>query len=138
MPSWCRGLEMIRWSARRQVDTFRAPSQESRSSIDRRPVTVLRSGPTKRNHYPSNVRLPPGGNPMPEAVAELRTPSTAAPQRVIQSADATIPALKYGSRLRLGMIIPSVCSNAEAHIAAMLPDGVTLHTTRLRMDERDS
>jgi maleate isomerase len=75
---------------------------------------------------------------MPEAVAELRTPSTAAPQRVIQSADATIPALKYGSRLRLGMIIPSVCSNAEAHIAAMLPDGVTLHTTRLRMDERDS
>jgi maleate isomerase len=75
---------------------------------------------------------------MSQAVAELREPDTTAPQQVIQSANAEIPALKYGSRLRLGMIIPSVNSNAEAHIAAMLPDGVTLHTTRLRMDERDS
>ncbi|HEY7971724.1 MAG TPA: hypothetical protein VID96_02275, partial [Xanthobacteraceae bacterium] len=75
---------------------------------------------------------------MSQAVAELREPDTTAPQQVIQSANAEIPALKYGSRLRLGMIIPSVNSNAEVHIAAMLPDGVTLHTTRLRMDERDS
>src|SRR5262249_6056436 len=30
------------------------------------------------------------------------------------------------------------CSNAEAHIGAMLPEGVTLHTTRLKMDEKDA
>ena len=60
---------------------------------------------------------------MSQAVAELREPDTTAPQQVIQSANAENPALKYGSRLRLGMIIPSVNSNAEAHIAAMLPDG---------------
>jgi maleate isomerase len=70
---------------------------------------------------------------MSEAAAELRE----SPQRVIPSADADMRALQYGSRLRIGMIIPSVNSNAETHIAAMLPDGVALHTTRLRMDERD-
>ena len=75
---------------------------------------------------------------MPDAVVDLRKPAVAAPGRVIETAYAEIPAMKYGSRLRLGMIIPSVNSNAEAHIAAMLPDGVTLHTTRLKMDEKDS
>jgi maleate isomerase len=44
-------------------------------------------------------------------------------------------AVKFGSRLRLGMIIPSVNSEAEPQIEAMLPDGVTLHTTRLKMIE---
>jgi maleate cis-trans isomerase len=43
--------------------------------------------------------------------------------------------VKFGSRLRLGMIVPSVNTEAEPQIEAMLPDGVTLHTTRLRMDE---
>ncbi len=46
--------------------------------------------------------------------------------------------LRYGWRLRIGMIIPSMASNAEAHINAMLPDGVTLHATRLKMDEKDA
>ena len=43
--------------------------------------------------------------------------------------------IRFGSRLRLGMIIPSVNTEAEPQIAAMLPDGVTLHTTRLKMIE---
>jgi maleate isomerase len=73
---------------------------------------------------------------MSEALVERRQPSTIV-RPVVQSDDADIPVLKYGSRLRLGMVIPSVNTNAEPHITAMLPDGVTLHTTRLRMDERD-
>jgi maleate isomerase len=75
---------------------------------------------------------------MSEVLVERRQPSTAALHPVIASGAEDTPVLKYGTRLRLGMVIPSVCSNAEAHIAAMLPDGVTLHTTRLRMDERDA
>ena len=43
--------------------------------------------------------------------------------------------VKFGSRLRLGMIVPSVNTEAEPQIEAMLPDGVTLHTTRLKMIE---
>jgi maleate isomerase len=43
--------------------------------------------------------------------------------------------VRFGSRLRLGMIIPSVNSEAEPQIEAMLPPGVTLHTTRLKMVE---
>ncbi len=43
--------------------------------------------------------------------------------------------VKFGSRLRLGMIVPSVNSEAEPQIEAMLPAGVTLHTTRLKMVE---
>ncbi len=74
---------------------------------------------------------------MSDAVVDLRKAASAAPQRVIDAAHAETPTMKYGSRLRLGMIIPSVNSNAEAHVAAMLPDGVTLHTTRLKMDEKD-
>lgn len=75
---------------------------------------------------------------MSDAVADLRQPDQSAPQRVLESAFADIPALKYGWRLKLGMIIPSMASNAEAHVGAMLPEGVTLHTTRLKMDERDA
>jgi len=43
--------------------------------------------------------------------------------------------VRYGWRQRLGMIIPSVNTEAEPQIEAMLPQGVTLHTTRLRMVE---
>jgi maleate isomerase len=43
--------------------------------------------------------------------------------------------VRHGWRLRLGMIIPSVNTEAEPQIEAMLPEGVTLHTTRLKMVE---
>jgi maleate isomerase len=43
--------------------------------------------------------------------------------------------VRYGWRQRLGMIIPSVNTEAEPQIAAMLPPGVTLHATRLKMIE---
>src|ERR1700689_5676293 len=43
--------------------------------------------------------------------------------------------VRYGWRQRLGMIIPSVNTEAEPQIGAMLPPGVTLHTTRLKMIE---
>jgi maleate isomerase len=76
---------------------------------------------------------------MSQTVAELTwTDRPAQPRHVIEAGHAQIPAMKYGARLRLGMIIPSVCSNAEAHISAMLPEGVTLHTTRLKMNEKDA
>ena len=43
------------------------------------------------------------------------------------------PAINYGLRARLGMMLPSSNTIAEPQIAAMLPQGVSLHTTRLRL-----
>jgi maleate isomerase len=40
---------------------------------------------------------------------------------------------RYGWRGRLGMMLPSGNVAAEAQFNAMLPDGVSLHTTRLRL-----
>ena len=39
----------------------------------------------------------------------------------------------YGSRARLGMLLPSGNVVAESQFATMLPDGVSLHTTRLKL-----
>jgi maleate isomerase len=43
------------------------------------------------------------------------------------------PAINYGLRAKLGMMLPSSNTIAEPQIAAMLPAGVSLHTTRLRL-----
>jgi maleate isomerase len=40
---------------------------------------------------------------------------------------------RYGTRRRLGMLLPSGNAAAEAQFNAMLPDGVSLHTTRLKL-----
>lgn len=45
----------------------------------------------------------------------------------------TTLAINYGQRAKLGMMLPSSNSIAEPQIAAMLPPGVSLHTTRLRL-----
>ncbi len=42
-------------------------------------------------------------------------------------------AIKYGTRAKFGMMLPSVNAIAEPQITAMLPAGVSLHTTRLRL-----
>jgi len=42
-------------------------------------------------------------------------------------------AANYGDRARIGMLLPSVNRAAEPQITAMLPQGVGLHTTRLRL-----
>lgn len=39
----------------------------------------------------------------------------------------------YGWRLRLGMLLPSSNPVGEPEVAAMLPPGVSLHTTRLKL-----
>ena len=39
----------------------------------------------------------------------------------------------YGDRARIGMLLPSVNRAAEPQITEMMPDGVSLHTTRLRL-----
>jgi maleate isomerase len=41
--------------------------------------------------------------------------------------------LRYGSRARLGMLLPSGNVAAESQFNAMLPSGVSLHTTRLKL-----
>ena len=41
--------------------------------------------------------------------------------------------MNYGDRARLGMLLPSVNRAAEPQLHAMLPPGVSLHTTRLRL-----
>jgi maleate isomerase len=41
--------------------------------------------------------------------------------------------IRYGTRAKLGIMLPSVNTIAEPQIAAMLPPGVSLHTTRLRL-----
>jgi maleate isomerase len=43
------------------------------------------------------------------------------------------PPINYGLRAKLGMMLPSSNTIAEPQIAAMLPAGVSLHTTRLRL-----
>jgi maleate isomerase len=42
-------------------------------------------------------------------------------------------AANYGDRARIGMLLPSVNRAAEPQITEMLPQGVALHTTRLRL-----
>ena len=52
----------------------------------------------------------------------------------MHAASATgAPAINYGLRAKLGMMLPSSNTIAEPQIAAMLPPGVSLHTTRLRL-----
>lgn len=49
-------------------------------------------------------------------------------------------AINYGTRARLGMLLPSGNQAAEPQFHAMLPQGVSLHTTRLKLtgsSERD-
>jgi maleate isomerase len=41
--------------------------------------------------------------------------------------------IRFGWRMRLGMLLPSSNLVAEPEIPSMLPDGVSLHTTRLRL-----
>lgn len=41
--------------------------------------------------------------------------------------------MNYGTRARLGMLLPSVNRAAEPDMNALLPGGVSLHTTRLRL-----
>lgn len=48
-------------------------------------------------------------------------------------APAAMPTIPLGWRLRLGMMIPSVNTVAEPQLNAMLPVGVSLHTTRLKL-----
>jgi maleate isomerase len=46
---------------------------------------------------------------------------------------STQVAPRYGHRARLGMLLPSGNAAAEAQFNAMLPHGVSLHTTRLKL-----
>jgi maleate isomerase len=47
--------------------------------------------------------------------------------------NGSVAAPRYGWRARIGMLLPSVNTAAEPQINAMLPDGVSLHTTRLKL-----
>ena len=44
--------------------------------------------------------------------------------------------INYGTRARLGMILPSGNQAAEPQFQAMLPTGVSLHTTRLKLNRQ--
>lgn len=41
--------------------------------------------------------------------------------------------MRYGTRARIGMLLPSVNQAAEPQIGSLLPDGVSLHTTRMKL-----
>ncbi len=43
------------------------------------------------------------------------------------------PEIRFGWRLKIGMLLPSSNRVAEPEIPAMLPEGVSLHTTRLKL-----
>ena len=45
----------------------------------------------------------------------------------------TLDPIRFGWRLRLGMLLPSSNQVAEGEIPALLPAGVSLHTTRLKL-----
>jgi maleate isomerase len=44
-----------------------------------------------------------------------------------------ISPVRYGTRLRLGMLLPSSNLAAEPDLATLLPDGCSVHTTRLKL-----
>ncbi|MBV9783570.1 MAG: hypothetical protein JO264_07090 [Acidisphaera sp.] len=46
---------------------------------------------------------------------------------------ASVPLIRLGWRLRLGVLLPSVNTLGEPQFNAMLPDGVSLHVTRLKL-----
>jgi len=46
---------------------------------------------------------------------------------------ATAREIRYGWRRRIGMLLPSVNRVAEPEVTALMPDGVSLHTTRLKL-----
>lgn len=48
-------------------------------------------------------------------------------------AERLAPPVRYGWRLRLGMLLPSSNRVAEPELPAMLPEGVAVHTTRLKL-----
>ncbi len=48
------------------------------------------------------------------------------------------PFINLGHRLRLGLLHPSVNNVAEPQMTAMLPKGVSLHATRLKLVETDA
>lgn len=41
--------------------------------------------------------------------------------------------MRYGTRARIGMLLPSVNQAAELQIGTLLPEGVSLHTTRMKL-----
>lgn len=41
--------------------------------------------------------------------------------------------IRYGWRRRIGMLLPSVNRAAEPEVSALMPEGVSLHTTRLKL-----
>lgn len=43
------------------------------------------------------------------------------------------PIISYGTHARLGMLLPSGNTLAEPQVQAMLPNGISLHTTRLKL-----
>jgi maleate isomerase len=47
--------------------------------------------------------------------------------------DQAIAPVNFGWRLRIGMILPSSNRVAESEIPAMVPDGVSVHTARLKL-----
>lgn len=51
----------------------------------------------------------------------------------MQTAQSKTPPINYGLRAKFGMMLPSSNTIAEPQIGAMLPPGVSLHTTRLRL-----
>jgi maleate isomerase len=50
-----------------------------------------------------------------------------------ESGSTAAPEIKLGWRMRLGLLQPSVNTVAEPQMQAMLPDGVSLHATRLKL-----
>ena len=48
-------------------------------------------------------------------------------------ADLRAGSIRYGWRLRLGMMVPSVNRVVEPELPSMLPEGVAVHTTRLKL-----
>jgi maleate isomerase len=59
------------------------------------------------------------------------TEAALSPQTALRPED--VRPIRYCSRLRLGMLLPSSNLAAEPDLAAILPDGVSVHTTRLKL-----
>ena len=54
-------------------------------------------------------------------------------QKLITTQAGVTQSIRYGWRRRIGMLVPSVNRVAESEIAALMPDGVSPHTTHLKL-----
>ena len=105
--------------------------QANSPSLSAFSVKAVRSGPASSRLLRHGPGFFPAKGAFSSATGPARTDSGGFMQNV--TAPARRP-INYGTRAKIGMIFPSANEIAEPQMTAMLPEGVSLHVTRLALD----